>query len=176
MPPRPNGKNEQAERVTFTKPAAERIGKVVRIVEAGDRSSSGAAWGVRLESARKVFRVATFTGAWSINTPKVLTYYNVTTTPNTVSVQNVLFPLPSLSTTTSNPTSCVIAKDGTAWYLVNVVHSGHDILTGASLTPSDLQFTRRNGMSISTAAATTGISASSCDTQASAAQLSSFLG
>ena len=63
--------------------------------------------------APKVFRVCTFTGAWSINSAKTVTFRNVTSTPNTVSVTNLVCGL--------SPTgSCdaTIAKDGTAWYLV----------------------------------------------------------
>jgi hypothetical protein len=61
----------------------------------------------------KVFRVCTFTGAWAINTAKDVTFRGVTTTPNTVSVTNLVCGL--------SPTgSCdvTVAKDGTAWYLV----------------------------------------------------------
>jgi hypothetical protein len=61
----------------------------------------------------KVFRVCTFTGSWSINTSKTVTFRGVTSTPNTVSVTNLVCGL--------NPSgSCdvTIAKDGTAWYLI----------------------------------------------------------
>jgi len=61
----------------------------------------------------KPFRVATFTGAWATNTAKVVTFRNVTSTPNTVSAMNLVCGL-------SPAGSCdaTIAKDGTAWYLV----------------------------------------------------------
>lgn len=61
----------------------------------------------------KVFRVCTFTGSWAINTAKTVTFRGVTATPNTVSVTNLVC---GLSTTASCDVS--IAKDGTAWYLV----------------------------------------------------------
>ena len=63
--------------------------------------------------APKVFRVCTFTGAWAINTAKTVTFRNVTSTPNTASVTNLVCGL-------SPAGSCdaTIAKDGTAWYLV----------------------------------------------------------
>jgi hypothetical protein len=116
MPPRPSGKNEQTERVTFTKPAAERIAKAVRSVESGDRSSSGPTWGARLGGdATKAFRVCTFTGSWSINTSKTVTFKYQTATPNTVSATNLFFPIDGTSTR-----DCAIAKDGTAWFLVDV--------------------------------------------------------
>jgi hypothetical protein len=61
----------------------------------------------------KPFKVCTFTGSWAINTAKVVTFRNVTTTPNTVSAINLVC---GLSPTASCEVS--IAKDGTAWYLV----------------------------------------------------------
>jgi hypothetical protein len=61
----------------------------------------------------KTFRVCTFTGAWSINASKTVTFRGVTSTPNTVSAINLVCGLnPSGSCDVS------IAKDGTAWYLV----------------------------------------------------------
>jgi hypothetical protein len=114
MAKKPDGKPASVDRVSFTRPAAERIGKAVRQVEAGDRDLGPIEWGPRGGgAASKVFRVCTFTGAWSINSAKTVTFRNVTSTPNTVSVTNLVCGL--------SPTgSCdaTIAKDGTAWYLV----------------------------------------------------------
>ena len=114
MAKKPDGKAAGTERVTFTKPAAERIAKVVRAVEGGDRDCGPLTFGARIGSASgKVFRVCTFTGAWSINATKTVTFRGVTTTPNTVSAMNLFCGL--------NPSgSCDVsrAKDGTAWYLV----------------------------------------------------------
>ena len=61
----------------------------------------------------KVFRICTFTGAWSVGSAKEVTFKYQTTTPNTVSVKNLVC---GLSPTGSCDVS--IAKDGTAWYLV----------------------------------------------------------
>ena len=114
MAKKPDGKPASVERVSFTRPAAERIGKAVRQVEAGDRDLGPLEWGPRGGGgAGKVFRVCTFTGAWSINSAKVVTFRNVTSTPNTASVTNLVS---GLSPTGSCDVS--IAKDGTAWYLV----------------------------------------------------------
>lgn len=122
------------------------------------------------------FKIATFTGSWATTETKTVTFKNVTTTPNTVLCENVLFPLPSLSTTTNSPTVCAIGKEGTAWYVIGVIHAAHDVLTKVSLTPTALEFERRSGMSISVTASTAAISASSCENKASGAQLSTFLG
>jgi hypothetical protein len=114
MAQKPDGKPARTERVTFTKPAAERIAKVVRAVEGGDRDAGPLTFGARIGGVSgKAFRVCTFTGAWSINAEKTVTFRNQTTTPNTVSAMNLFCGLnPSGSCDVS------IAKEGTAWYLV----------------------------------------------------------
>lgn len=63
------------------------------------------------------FRICTFTGAWNIDTQKTVTFRGVTSTPNTVTAQN-LFATINGSTNTSTSMPCAIAKDGTAWYLI----------------------------------------------------------
>ena len=68
----------------------------------------------------KVFRVATFTGSWTVNSSKIVTLKYQTATPNTVSVSNLFFPVTSTATATRD---CAIAKDGTAWFLINVPYS-----------------------------------------------------
>jgi hypothetical protein len=66
----------------------------------------------------KVFRVCTAAGSWPVNSSKNVTFYGVTSTPNTVSVLNQLVSLPApKSTTTTRIVN--IAKDGTQWYLVS---------------------------------------------------------
>jgi hypothetical protein len=67
----------------------------------------------------RVFRICTFTGAWSINSTKTVTFKYQTATPNTVVATNLVC---GLSPTSSCDVS--IAKEGTAWYLVqpNLTH------------------------------------------------------
>jgi hypothetical protein len=144
MARKPDGKPASTERVSFTRPAAERIGKAVRQVEAGDRDLGPIEWGPRGGgAASKVFRVCTFTGAWSINTAKTVTFRNVTTTPNTASAMNLFAEF----TQTTAAVNCAIAKDGTAWYLI--APTGVDrktaqasVLTSVSLGTAGLEFTR----------------------------------
>lgn len=113
MAKKPDGAAAGTQRVTFTKTAAERIGKVVREVEAGNRDQGPLTFGSRGVASGKVFRICTFTGSWAINGTKTVTFKNQTTTPNTVSVVNLVCGLnPSGSCDVS------VAKDGTAWYLV----------------------------------------------------------
>jgi hypothetical protein len=114
MAQKPDGKPARTERVTFTKPAAERIAKVVRAVEGGDRDTGPLSFGNRgVAGNPKVFRVCTFTGAWSISATKTVTFKNQTATPNTVAAVNLFC---GLSPTAACDVS--IAKEGTAWYLV----------------------------------------------------------
>ena len=114
MAKKPDGKPASVDRVSFTRPAAERIGKAVRQVEAGDRDLGPIEWGPRGGAASgKVFRVCTFTGEWAINSAKTVTFRNVTSTPNTVSAMNLMCGLSPTGTC-----DATIAKDGTAWYLV----------------------------------------------------------
>jgi hypothetical protein len=104
-------------RVDFTRGAAERIARVVRIVEQGDRDESPLTFRrVGGEGGGgKVFRVCTFTGSWSTNATKTVTFRGVTATPNTVAAVNLFA---QLGTSASDPRNCAIAKDGTAWYLI----------------------------------------------------------
>ena len=107
-------------RVDFTRGAAERIARVVRLVEQGDRGQSGPTWD-KVDGggggSGKVFRICTFTGSWDIDTMKTVTFRNVTTTPNTVAAMNLFSSLAGPSGTVSTAV-CAIAKDGTAWYLI----------------------------------------------------------
>jgi hypothetical protein len=120
MAKKPDGASAGTQRVTFTRPAAERIGKVVREVEAGNRDLGPLEWGPRGVggSSSKVFRVATVSGAWELNTLRTVTFRNQTTTPNTASVMNHIMPLPAMKSTGASRI-VNIAKDHTQWYLVS---------------------------------------------------------
>jgi len=108
-----------ADRATFTSESARRIAKVVRRVEAGNRDTS---WtpspprGGESVVGSISFRVATFTGSWGIGSSKVVTFKNQTTTPNTASASNLFFDFP----TPAGTVDCGIAREGTAWYLIDV--------------------------------------------------------
>jgi hypothetical protein len=102
------------ERISFTRPAAARIARVVRVVE------NARPGGQPLETQRqdtlakaRVFRVCTFTGSWSINDIKTVTFKNQTSTPNTVSVTNLVCGM-----SPAGVCDVSIAKAGTAWYVV----------------------------------------------------------
>jgi len=126
------------DRISFTRPAVERIANVVRAVENARPAGAGLRSRAVVAQSSKPFRVCTFTGAWAINTAKVVTFRNVTTTPNTVSATNVFLALPDRG---SQP--CGIAKDGTAWYLIAWAPATAQttVLTSVSLGTAGLSFT-----------------------------------
>jgi hypothetical protein len=118
MAKKADNKPAATERVTFTSGAADRIVKVVRAVEGGDRDCGPLTFGARIGGVSgKTFRVCTFTGAWSINATKTVTFKNQTATPNTVAAVNLFFPV---TNTATGDRDCAVAKDGSQWYLVDV--------------------------------------------------------
>ena len=104
--------------VTFSRQSAQRIAKAVRTIEAGNRNQPGITFDRPMAGATtKIFRMAKFTGTWTKDAQKVVTFLNQTATPNTVSAYNV-FATVSATTATSVFLKCAIAKDGTAWYAI----------------------------------------------------------
>jgi hypothetical protein len=101
----------------FTLESAERIANVVRAAELSTPEARPLSF-TREDffRNRKVFRVCTFTGAWPTGVEKVVTFKYQTQTPNTASVMNLFFPI----TKTAAAGDCAIAKDGNAWFLVDV--------------------------------------------------------
>jgi hypothetical protein len=101
----------------FTRESAERIANVVRAAELASPAARPLSF-AREDFFRnpKVFRVCTFTGAWPTGVEKVVEFKYQTQTPNTASVMNLFFPI----TKTAASGDCAIAKEGTAWFLVDV--------------------------------------------------------
>jgi hypothetical protein len=97
--------------VKFSRGAAQRIAKVVRTVEQGNRDQPGITFLHPMPLGGKVFRVCTFTGAWSKASDKTVTLRNQTATL----VATNLF---ANITAAGSSRACAIAKDGTAWYLI----------------------------------------------------------
>jgi len=161
---KPDGKSARTERVTFTRPAAERIAKVVRAVEGGDRDTPGIYFGSAPGAAgAKTFRVCTFTGAWSIGDTRSVTFKNQTTTPNTVSASNLFWPIPE-----GPQRDCAIAKDGTAWYLLVPQLYAANAATAATLTTASLEFKTLPVVALATSStAVFSVSVTTCSTAAS---------
>lgn len=144
----------------FTRESAERIGRVVRAAEL----AAPAARPLNFErvdfSRSRVFRVATYTGAWSIGSLKTVTFKYQTATPNTASVTNLFFPVTS---TAAGSRDCAIAKDGTAWFLVDIPFVEVDVLVNATLTTAGLQFSRaRVAVASSASLSITTIATTAC--------------
>jgi hypothetical protein len=101
--------------VILDEAAVQRIARTIRIVETGDRSERPLTFDpVPVSQQRKTFRIATFTGAWNIGATKTVTFKFATA--QTAVATNLFFPFPS----PASATDCSIAKDGTAWFLVDV--------------------------------------------------------
>ena len=144
--------------VKFTRPAAQRIADAVRKVEGGNRDLGPVELGPRFaSSSAKVFRMATFTGAWSINSAKTVTLRGST---STLSATNPFLSLPE-----NGSRACGVARDGTAWYLIQWQWDVADVLSNVSLGTAALQFSRVQVASLATAT-TVQISISTCSTAA----------
>lgn len=104
--------------VSFSRSAAQRIANAVRIVEGGDRNQPPLIFDHPQPSTGKIFRICTFTGSWTTNTAKTVTFRNITSTPNTQVAHNVFVTI-SVSSNYTASMNCAIAKDGTAWYLIS---------------------------------------------------------
>jgi hypothetical protein len=100
-----------ADRVVFLRPDAQRIARAVRAFENGDRDESPLTFRRVMEPPKRVFRVCTFTGAWTKGSSKTVTFKYQSSTPNTVSASNLFANVPASG-------DCAIARDGTAWFLI----------------------------------------------------------
>lgn len=105
------------EPTQFTRESARRIAQVVRSSELTPLPARPLNFERVDFSKVKVFRVGTFEGEWPIGTDNIVTFKNITSTPNTASVTNLFFPIDDPPTL---ETDCAIAKEGTSWYLVDV--------------------------------------------------------
>ena len=107
--------------VKFTKPAAVRIAKVVRVVEAGNRDQQPISPPHYPETFR--LRAGTFTGSWAINQVKVITF---SATTNTVSVTNFCVAVADNGTT---PRSVFFARSSGTNAVVEINPNGTCNLT-----------------------------------------------
>ena len=106
-------------RFVLTGGSAERIRDTIRTVESMVARSDVTALPTRFGEGAPLpldnFRIGTFgTAAWSINSNNTVTLSNVGITGYTVLATNVFGSLPASGSTQT----CAIAKDGTAWYLI----------------------------------------------------------
>lgn len=136
MAKKPDGASAGTQRVTFTKGAAERIGKVVREVEAGNRDLGPLTFGPRVGGGPSgtPIRLAYYTatsnwfsvapdGATSTSNTKTIQFAFPTgqTSATALCVNNILF-LPALTTNVTAATRTVIAfKESGEWRLLGAV-------------------------------------------------------
>lgn len=120
MAQKPDGKAAGVERVSFTRPAAERISRVVRTVEQGDRAAAALTFdrsGAGAGGGPTLLRLTTVTGQWATGSTVVVTFFGVTSTPNTAAAQNLYLPI---DVAAGKSAECVIARAGGTWTLVSV--------------------------------------------------------
>ena len=112
---KPDGRSN-TQRVSFTRRDADRIGRVVRTVEAGDKKGNALTFRrPAVSSAGGVFRIATHgSAAWNKDSTQTVTFVTTTSTPNTATAVNLFADLASGVT----GRSVAIARDGTAWDLI----------------------------------------------------------
>lgn len=104
-----------AEPTQFDLASAARVARVVRTVEDTGPRARPLTFERVDAPQKKVIRTARYTGTWDIGQQKTVTFRNQTTTPNTVSAINLTFALMPFGNATEF--DCIIAKEGTAWYL-----------------------------------------------------------
>lgn len=113
MAQKPDGKPAGTERVTFTRPAAQRIARVVRTVESGDRAQSALTFSKLAQvGQRKAIRAATFSGSWPTGSTQVVTFQS---SGLTATATNISWPLGTV-TYTNEP--CILGLDRSTWYLL----------------------------------------------------------
>lgn len=75
MPKRPDGKAAKTQPTAFTRPAAERIARVVRIVEKGDRDEAPLSFKrVGISAGGQGLRHVEWAGAWSAAETTTITF------------------------------------------------------------------------------------------------------
>ena len=138
MAKKPDGKPASVERVSFTRPAAERIGKAVRLVEAGDRDLGPLEWGPRGGAGQGTpIKLAAFTGtnAWMMGTAKTVTLLqkspDTATNPigvftpgstSTAEAHSCLFSIPgNVSTAAASTTLVAITRINGVWHVISSV-------------------------------------------------------
>lgn len=133
MAEKPDGAAANTKRVSFTKSSADRIAKVVRDYEGGDRDQLPFGSGPRIQDrGGSQIRTAIFTGAWNQGDIKNISWKYKSGTAN---CYNDLVNLPN-----SGSRNCIVGKEGTAWRLINWQWYIANAATAAELTTTALRF------------------------------------
>jgi len=122
--------------VRFTRSAGERIGRAVVGFEKQSAPASPLVYDHQtpaIPANTKVFQTGTFTGAWGIESTKVINLRS----GGTLSVENFIATFPD-----SGSKKIGVAKDGTGWFLVCVQHIAQDVVYDVVQTSTALRFDR----------------------------------
>lgn len=102
-------------------------------------------------------RMATFTGAWAIDSTKIVSFKR---SAGTAMVFNELINLPS-----AGERSCVVGKEGTSWVLINWQWDVAPAATAATLTTAELRFdTLPAGVLATSSTVSFSVSVATCGT------------
>jgi len=155
-----------ADLTQFDVRSARRIARVVQAVEREPQRAKPLTFDVAVAQPRqKSIKLGTYTGAWPVNEFRTVTFRY---SPLTVSAINLFLNLPS-----NGQRRCAVAKDGTAWHLIQwqqdaAVTATADVIVGVSLCEDSLTFSRsRVGVFFVGTAATLAISVTTCSTATS---------
>jgi hypothetical protein len=157
-----------ADLTQFDVRSATRIARVVQSVEQEPQRAKPLTFDVAVAQPRqKSIKLGTYTGAWATNQFKTVTFRY---SPLTVSAINLFLNLPS-----NGQRRCAVAKDGTAWHLIQwqqdaavTTTATADVIVGVSLCEDSLTFERsRVGVFFVGTAATLAISVTTCSTATS---------
>ena len=100
-----------AEPTQFDLASAARVARVVWTVEDTGPRARALTFDSVQQANRKVFRVCTFSGAWSKSAAKSVTIRGQTATVSAINLFADVAAPPGVA-------NCAIARDGTAWYLI----------------------------------------------------------
>jgi hypothetical protein len=104
------------DRISFTRPAVERIANAVRAVENARPGGEALGFSSQVSLGKtKVVKLASFSGPWAKGSEKAITFKG---TEQTASASNLFYPVPGTQTR-----ECAVAKIGTAWHLISVPFS-----------------------------------------------------
>lgn len=120
------------DRISFTRPAVERIANVVRAVEGARPGGDALGFSSRVAIGKaKVVKLASFAGPWAKNDEKVISFQD---TGRTANASNLFYPVPGTQTR-----ECAVAKIGTAWHLISVpFHERTAMFAGGTATETVL--------------------------------------
>jgi hypothetical protein len=136
---------------TFGPVLTDRIISVVKRVDSTPYQNGTSRIPTRFEempaaSSGKQIRACTFTGSWTINETKTLTFQGVTSTPNTVVATNQLFTIGDAcdeQVAYIGKVSSLEPAGATAdWHLLNVQHHETAVFVSVTMTTAAIEFTR----------------------------------